>query len=142
MNRPGILRRWSRLDRERRVLLVRAAILLAGASAAVAVLPFQRAIRFGSIGRPRRPAALDARTYVWAVETMARYLPLRTMCIEKGLAAQRLLRSAGADARLHYGARHHPETGKLEAHVWVSLDGATVIGGEEAHAFAEVATYG
>jgi hypothetical protein len=138
---PGIFQRWRRLDAERRALLVHAAAVLAGASAAVAVLPFERAIRFGSLRRGRA-GDVDSGKYVWAVETAARYLPLRTMCIEKGLAAQRLLRGAGADARLHYGARHHPQTGKLEAHVWVTLDGATVIGGEEADAFAEVATYG
>lgn len=79
---------------------------------------------------------------VWAVETASRYLPLRTMCIEKGLAVQRLLRRSGAVARLHYGARHDPQTGKLQAHVWVSLDGAILIGGEDAAGFAEVATYG
>jgi transglutaminase superfamily protein len=136
----GILRRLRHLDAERRALLVRAATVLAGASAAVAVLPFDRAIRFGSISRGC-PRDLDAAKYVGAVETAAKYLPMRTMCIEKGLAAQRLLRRAGADARLHYGARHHPQTGKLEAHVWVSVDGANVIGGEEAADFAEVAVY-
>jgi hypothetical protein len=137
---PGILRRWGRLGHERRGLLVHAAAVLTGASVAVAVLPFERAIRFGSIRRGRS-GEVDSGKYIWAVETAARYLPLRTMCIEKGLAVQRLLRSAGADARLHYGARHHPRTGKLEAHVWVSVDGTTVIGGEEADAFAEVAVY-
>lgn len=138
---PGVLQRWRRLDAERRALLVHAAVVLAGASAAVALLPFERAIRFGSIRRGR-VANIDPGKYVWAVETAANYLPLRTMCIEKGLAAQRLLRRAGADARLHYGARHHPQTGKLEGHVWVSIDCINVIGGEEADAFAEVATYG
>lgn len=142
MGKAGILARLHRLGAKRRALLIRAMVALTGASAAVALLPFRRAIRFGTV--ERRPAAgeLDAGDCVWAVETAARYLPWRTMCIEQGLAAQRLLRSAGADARLHYGARHHPETGKLEAHVWVSLGGATVIGGEQAVNFAEVATYG
>lgn len=115
---------------------------LAAASAGLALLPFRRAIRFGSIELGRAGIAPDAGECVWAVETAARYLPLRTMCIEKGLAVQRLLRQSGADARLHYGARHHAQSGKLEAHVWVSLDGVILIGGEEAHGFAEVAVYG
>jgi len=63
------------------------------------------------------------------------------MCIEKGLALQRLLRTSGTDARLHYGARHDPVSGRLEAHVWVTVDGRAVIGGEEAVGFAEVASY-
>ena len=71
---------------------------------------------------------------------MSRRLPWRTKCIEKGLAVQRLLRSGGVDALLHYGARH-AENGMLEAHVWVSVDGETVIGGDEAPGFAELAQY-
>jgi hypothetical protein len=63
------------------------------------------------------------------------------MCIEKGLAVQRILRSSGVNAVLHYGARHHSETSRLEAHVWVTVDGRPVIGGEDAPEFASVATY-
>lgn len=106
----------------------------------IAVLPFRRAIRFGSIplGRPQAISMADA---VWAVETAARYLPLRTKCIEKGLAAQRLLRRSGRDARLHYGARIEGGGRKLCAHVWVSVEGEVVIGGEEAPPFAEITVF-
>jgi Transglutaminase-like superfamily len=132
--------RLRRLSGERRRLLLRAAILLSGASAVVALLPFPRAIRFGlgPLGR-RQPVAVEE--IVSAIQAAARRLPWRTMCIEQGLAAQRMLRSAGTDAILHYGARHHLETGKLEAHVWVTVDGRAVIGGEEAADFALVASY-
>ena len=142
MAKSNILQRWQRLERGRRRLLVRAALTLAAASAGVALLPFRRAIRFGSVEPRTGRATLSTDECVWAVETAARYLPLRTMCIEKGLAVQRLLRQSGADARLHYGARQDPQNGRLAAHVWVSLDGAIVIGGEEAASFAEVAVYG
>ena len=142
MAKPSILQRWQRLGRDRRHLLVRAAVTLAAASVGVAVLPFDRAIRFGSVERRPGRALSKADECVWAVETAARYLPLRAMCIEKGLAVPRLLRRSGVDARLHYGARHDPQTRKLEAHVWVSVNGALVIGGEEAANFAEVTTYG
>jgi hypothetical protein len=63
------------------------------------------------------------------------------LCIEQGLAAQRMLRRGGRDALLHYGARQNPASGRLEAHVWVSVDERTVIGGEEAPGFAAVAAY-
>lgn len=134
--------RWQRLGRDRRRLVVTAALTLAAASASVALLPFRHAIRFGSIRPHRTRDRLTADDCVWAVETAARYLPLRTMCIEKGLTAQRLLRRSGLSARLHYGARQNPQTSKLEAHVWVTLDGAILIGGDEAASFAEVAVYG
>ena len=136
----GPFARLRRLGSERRRLLVQAALLLTGASIAVAALPFRAAIRFGAVrdsGR-RRGTPEDA---VWAVEAASRLLPWRTMCIEKGLAVQRLLRSGGVDAVLHYGARHSPETGKLEAHVWVTAGGEPIIGGVEAPHFAEVASF-
>ena len=78
---------------------------------------------------------------VWAVEAASRRLPWRTMCIEKGLVVQRMLRSGGVNAVLHYGARHHPDTSRLEAHVWVTVEGIAVIGGAEAASFALVASY-
>lgn len=140
MTRAPALVRFYRMGRERRRLFLRASTLLTIASAAVAFLPFRTAIRFGAVplGARRRDSPADC---VSAVESAARHLPWRTMCIEKGLAVQRLLRSAGADALLHYGARHDQETGKLQAHVWVSLAGNIVIGAEEAGDFAEIATF-
>jgi hypothetical protein len=140
MTKAGPFVRLRRLDGRRKRLLLRAAAWLGIASAAVALMPFRHAIVLGSVPlRARRPGAVD--DLVWAVETVARRLPWRAVCIEKGLAAQRMLRSAGVDAVLHYGARHQRETEKLEAHVWVSVAGAIVIGGEEAKGFREIATF-
>ena len=129
------LDRWSR-----RQVLLRAAAILTAASATVALLPFRTAIRFGSVPLNHR-GNVTLEECVWAIEAAGRRLPWRTVCIEKGLAAQRMLRGAGIDAVLHYGARHADGSGKLQAHVWVSVAGETVIGGEEAANFAEIATY-
>jgi hypothetical protein len=134
------LSRFYRLDPARRRMLVRASLAVTAASVAVALLPFRRAIRFGSAPLGPR-TGLAPGDCAWAVEAAARRLPGRAMCIEKGLAAQRLLRRGGIDARLHYGARHDPESGKLEAHVWVTVDGLSVVGGEEAKDFAELESY-
>jgi hypothetical protein len=138
--RPNPLVRLSRLSAERRRLLIRALFVVSAAAAAVALLPFRRAIRFGAITR-HRGAQLDVADCVWAVEAAARSLPWRTMCIEKGLAVQRLLRSSGVDAVLHYGARQSRDDGKLEAHVWVTVGSTIVIGGEDATNFREIATF-
>src|SRR5689334_14057452 len=129
MMSAGPLVRLRRLNGERRRLLLRAAALLILASAAVALLPFRRAIRFGCV--PPGDARRSTEDVVWAVEAAALRVPGRTMCIEKGLVVQRLLRLGGVEAILHYGARHHGETCKLEAHVWVTVDGRPVIGGAE-----------
>lgn len=140
MTNAGPFTRFRRLSREKRRLLLSATVILTAASAAVAVLPFRKAVRFGSVPLgPRRVVSIGE--CVWAVEAAARRLPWRTMCIEKGLAVQRMLRTGGVEAVLHYGARHHPDSGKLEAHVWVTADGRDVIGGEQAPDFARVATY-
>src|SRR4051812_27420109 len=107
--RAGPLVRLRRLDPGRRNLLVRSAAVLSMASLAVALLPFRRAISWGSVaiksGKGDRPDDI-----VWAVEAAARRVPWRAMCIEQGLAVQRLLRQSGVAARLHYGARHDPES--------------------------------
>jgi hypothetical protein len=134
------LTRFYRLPRERRRVLIRAFFALAAASAAVAILPFRKAIAFGSVPLKRRiEVTLD--DCVWAVEAVGRRLPWRPMCIQKGLAVQRLLRLGGIDAVLHYGARRSADSGTLEAHVWVSVSAKTIIGGEEAPDFAEVAAF-
>jgi hypothetical protein len=120
--------------------VLRAAVILTTASLAVWLLPFRIAVRFGSVPVARR-RAISIEGCVWAVEAVGRRLPWRCLCIEQGLAAQRMLRAGGSDAVLHYGIRHHPASRNLEAHVWVTVDGRTVVGGEEAGSFAEVATY-
>jgi hypothetical protein len=120
-------------------LLLRAGLWLTAASGAVAFLPFRRAIRLGCVELAGdRNLAID--DYRWAVEAASRRLPWRTMCIEKGVALQRLLRRAGVDAVLHYGVRAG-EGGAPDAHVWVCVDGEPVIGGGEAKGFVEVANY-
>ena len=120
--------------------MLKTSLLLALASAAVALLPFRFAIRIGCVPVDRKRGGTIERS-VQAVEIASRRLPWRTMCIEKGLVVQRLLRSGGIDAVLHYGARHDPDLGILEAHVWITADGEAVIGGPEAADFAELASY-
>lgn len=128
----------ARLDGRRRRLLAEAAGSLTLASFALRLLPFRWAIRIGTIRLgPRQP---DAEDCVAAIESVSRHLPWRTKCIQKGLAAQRMLRGRGVDAILRYGVRHHPESRELEAHVWVCVGNRTVIGGDEAAAFATVIT--
>ena len=133
--------RLQRIDPIRRRLLIRALITLAGSSAAVAVLPFSRAIGFGGLPLGESGVAPPIADVVWAVQAAARRVPWRAKCIEQGLAVQRLLRKSGCDALLHYGARHEPSSGRLQAHVWITVDGDTVIGGEEAREYKEIATF-
>lgn len=133
-----LVARFWRLPARRQRLLIEAAASLALASAGLALLPFKRAIRLGStsLGKSSTDTASEV---VSAVEAAARRLPWRNVCIHKGIAAQRMLRRRGFDATLHYGIGNEGDT--LAAHVWVSLDGVPVIGGEEARSFAPVGAF-
>lgn len=134
-------RRVRHLDAPRLRLVSTAALTLTAASAAVALLPFRRAIAYGSVPVSAVQGRPGIAEWVWAIEAAARRLPWRTMCIEKGIAIQRLLRKSGVEAVLHYGARRHAASGKLDAHVWVTVGGSAVMGGEEASDFAEIAIF-
>jgi hypothetical protein len=135
----AVTRFWQ-LSARRRALLLEAAASLALASAGLRLLPFKRAIRLGSV--PLRSAVTGkAEDVAWAIEAAARRVPWRAVCIHKGIAAQRMLRSRGLDATLHYGIGNDADRDALAAHVWVNIDGAPVIGGEEARAVAAVGAF-
>ncbi len=141
MSKRSLVSRWARLGRRRQALLAEALMAITAASAAIRFRTFKRAIRMGSLPLTKQPAAGDVTDDVrWAVETAARNVPWRAMCIQQGLALQWMLRRRGTDARLHYGIAKD-ERGELEAHVWVAAGGSVVIGGAEAPRFKCVATY-
>jgi hypothetical protein len=129
--------RWSGV-----ALLVEASAALAAAAAVLHLLPFRRAIRFGSGGTnlAAELAADELRRIERSVEQAARRVPWRTVCLQKGLALQWMLRRRGVDARLHYGIGKD-EAGELRAHVWVSAGPVMLIGSEQAPQFRTVATY-
>ena len=124
------------------LLLAEALPTLAWASLAIAFRPFRRVAAAASLPRQERVPInrAGARKIVWAVNAWARRVPWRTVCFQRGLAAHRMLRRRGYDSVLHYGVAQGEAKG-LSAHVWVSLEGEAVIGGEEAPNFACLATF-
>jgi len=116
---------------------------LAFASLAVKLAPFRRVAAWAH-GRSRIGTGdIDEamlRKARWAVEAWARRVPWRTVCFQQGLALHWMLRRRGIGSVLHYGVARERE-GALKAHVWVSVEGRPVIGGEEAPGFACVATF-
>ncbi len=124
-------------------LLAEALVTLALASAAIRLLPFRRVAalagsgRLGS-GRVRGdPGDIDAVRR--AVLAWARRVPWRVVCFQQGLALHLMARRRGIATVLHYGVVQ--ESGGLAAHVWVSVDDAVVIGGEEAPRFTCLARF-
>ena len=136
MSLPAVIVRFWRQEPSRRALLAEALLALVAASAAIRLLPFSKAVGLGARPLPQRkpPPEAVVRDTVVCVEAAARRLPWKTLCFQKGLALQWILRRRGIDARLHYGVGQDEE-GELAAHVWIAADGDIVIGGEQAPRF-------
>ncbi len=133
--------RLSRLHHGGVMLLAEALVELTAASAKVRFAPFRRitsAITQQVVSA--KPRVVDVDRLRWAVQAAARRLPLRTKCIEMALCLQAMLRRRGVASVLHYGVRRD-EQGTLGAHVWLTIDGEYVIGGECAPEFACLATF-
>ena len=130
--------RPTRLDARRLLIVAEAVAALALAALAIRWLPFERAVRSGSLALGKR-RKVNVELLAWGVRAAARRLPWRSVCFQQGLALQAMLRRRGVDARLHYGVGQ-PD-GELGAHVWVRVGETVAIGGEQAGRFAAVAVY-
>jgi hypothetical protein len=127
------------------MLLVEALGYLAAASLIVGMLPFRKVAALASKRRFVNDAiSADAHGQEvarirWAVSAVARRVPWRAVCFQKGLAAQLLLRRRRLPALLHYGISNR-DAG-LSAHVWVTSRELPVIGNELAHEYNCVAVF-
>ena len=136
------LARWrARSGLERRAVAEAFATLIV-ASLIVRFLPFRRLTEIARrpivAPPPADPAAVVARI-AWAVDAAARRARFRAVCIERGLAAQAMLRRRGVATLFHYGVARRD--GDLTAHVWVTWQGQDVVGGKEAADFREMAIF-
>lgn len=123
------------------LLLAEALAALALASLAIALLPFRKVAAAAS-ARGRREIRTDQKTVRrvrGAVQGWSRRVPWKAVCFQRGLALHWMLRRRGIRSVLLYGARNQGDG--LAAHVWVDVDGETVIGGEEAPNFACLARF-
>lgn len=118
-------------------MLVEAAWRLLVAAARARLMPFHRAIQSAAVPLVP-PVPCDAAAIAAAVRWGSAVLPFRTVCLQRGLACQAMLRSRGVDARLNYGAALGEQ---LQAHVWVTIGERVIIGEEEASRFRPVACF-
>jgi len=110
------------------VLTLKAAGLLALIRVALWLVPFPRVLagaRAAAGRRGLRTAPADVGDVVTAVTRAARVVPSAS-CLTQALAANVMLGRRGYDAALRLGAR--ADEGTFEAHAWLELDGAAVIG--------------
>ena len=110
-------------------------VTLLAVSLAVRLLPFRRVANW-AIGRAAVPnnAAPDFRLLRRAIDAWCRRIPWRTLCLEQGLTAARMLSGAGTPVTLYYGAAMIE--GELKAHVWVQSGLVDIIGCENAADYA------
>lgn len=134
---PG---RWRRYDPRRWPLFAEAFATLGLSSVAIRLLPFRYVVKLACHDRSHRFHSAEVPSIVRAIEALARRVPWRTVCFQKGLALQLMLRRRGISSVLHYGVGRG-EANELAAHVWISVAGKTVIGGDVQNRFHCLATY-
>ena len=107
--------------RRRPLPAVRAAAL-AIATPVLFRLPLPKVERLLS-GGPRRWGSLDAESALWAANMGLRVVrwPMRPSCLHRGAVRYHLLRRAGIDVQLVFGAGRID--GAPAAHCWLLLDG-------------------
>lgn len=124
-----------RLAPRRIALHLEALAAVIGASLAIRMLPFPRIV--AARAAPGRAGDADIALLRPVVRAWCRRVPWRALCFESALALRTMLRRRGVDAVLHYGMAQDED---LRAHVWLSVGGETVIGGE-AEGYKEVAQF-
>lgn len=67
-----------------------------------------------------------------AVESVGRRVAFRAVCLQRALAARRMLSRRGIDVTVHFGLRRHGDAANgrrtLSAHAWTTVGDAVVIG--------------
>lgn len=139
-------RSWRSLSWREIFLLMESTALVVIAAPAIRILPFRYVGRIASIELSKPvsdPARRDEtiRRVRWAVGASAKRSPFRAMCIEQGLVAQLMLRRRGIDSTMYYGVAPPTPEKPISAHVWVKCGDVEVVGGDQAPAFALLATF-
>jgi hypothetical protein len=131
-NPPSLAKR---LAPRRLALHAEALAAVVVASLAIRLLPFARIV--AARAAPAKAGDADVALLRAMVRAWCRRVPWRALCFESALALRTMLRRRGVEAVLHYGMARDEE---LRAHVWLSVGGETVIGGE-AEGYKEVAQF-
>jgi hypothetical protein len=109
------------------------------ASLAIRLLPFPRVVAAPRVRRKGGETQSELVRARAAVRAWCRRVPWRALCFESAVALRAMLARRGIASTLHYGIAR--EESQLKAHVWLSVDGEIVIGGDEVPLFSEVAAF-
>jgi len=143
--RCSVIRRLREISWRDRLLAFEAMATLIMASVAIVILSFRSVGYLAALPAKNGELSPEDRALIikrvrWAVSACARRSPLRAMCFEQGLTAQRMLRRRGVPSVLYFGAVPDDQKG-LIAHVWVRDENVDVIGCETAAQYAVLAAF-
>jgi hypothetical protein len=74
-----------------------------------------------------------------AIKRAAKYSLWRCKCLEQSLIAKKMLSKRDIESTIYFGVRKPDD--KLEAHAWVKVGEAFVVGQKQHHTFTVVALY-
>ncbi len=122
-------------------LLAETFVTLAAASVMIRLLPFRKvAERVSRPPRGRPALTADVARLARSVRFSEGWAPWRAACFQRAVCLQMMLRRRRIPAILHYGIKTG-EAGNLRGHVWLSVAGETILGGEAAEGYVCVATF-
>jgi transglutaminase superfamily protein len=124
------LKRFSRLTKQERSLVVQAVLATSVIQLSLALVPVRTVQRLAAAIGWRSDEPFSADRIVWAVRSVARSVPGST-CLVQALAAQSLLMRHGYRPLLTIGVAKN-ECDRFGAHAWVVCDNEVLIGGHEA----------
>ena len=128
------------------LLLIAAFFLTGFFRFVILLLPFRMIARF--MGRESVETTYNCtgehqykiRAVRWAVGTVSRYTPWKSLCMVQALTAQLLLRCFSIPSTLYLGVTKN--NGQLAAHAWLRSGKEIVTGGDAMSDFQAIACYG
>lgn len=126
-------------------LLIEASIYLLATRCLLVIMPFRRLAAFlgkelKSDAVPRDIGIEIAEKVKWSIDRASRHLPVRLVCLPRGIAAYLMLRRRRVDIQLYYGISNQID--RLYAgHVWVQYGNLGVIGCEQLEQYTVLMTF-
>ncbi len=131
-----------------RALFGEALLTLGWAKFLVSVVPFRKlAPRLGRVQGETSPTIAVAERNIavqvsWAVQAVARYIPLGFVCLPQAIAAQQMLRRRGIPSTIYLGvAPDRSGAQAIQAHAWLRAGDKIVTGEHEAARHEKLASF-
>jgi len=140
------LARFLRCSPPNRRLLLEALARLCWATLLIRVVPFRWIAPH--LGRPMTESPVDigeaelrlALRIAWAVQAVARHVPLGFVCLPQAIAAKWMLRRRRLPSTLYLGLQRQEEL-KLTAHAWLRVGDKILTGRAESLDHTVIATF-